>query len=221
MTGPAETETARKGLLACFAVPLGLLAAYAALAWFDTTTELTPGHEGALNSCFFIAGLAGLAWGALSIRESKGLATWRRVPIVCCLTLVACISISCLSSRSADLVNGYIDFPKAQTRTFAKLLVIWRAYQTHGKSGSWNIQTTPIWSDLDVTQADYDFMLLHRSPMDRGRSPDEIASHGFFCARVTVQQAGNAMRILHAGNEKLPAGTVVVCPSDMGASDAP
>lgn len=55
-------------------------------------------------------------------------------------------------------------------------------------------------------------MLAHRSPEDHGRNPDEISSHGFFCARVTLQQSGDALRVLNAGSQKLPAGTVVVCP---------
>lgn len=124
------------------------------------------------------------------------------------------ISVAMLSVRTARIVEGRIDFPTATTVTYPGLLVIWRAYQTRSKGGTgWSIQTTPIWSNLAVTKMDYDSMLAHRGPGDHGRNPDEISSHGFFCARVTLQQSGNALRVMHAGSHALPTGTVVVCPA--------
>jgi hypothetical protein len=209
----AQHKGAGRGLIACFIVPLALLPVYGVLGLLDRTTELTPSHDEVLQLCFLIAGLAGLACGGLSIRESRGMAVWRRIPISCCLVAVGFLAVFLVSSRIANLVEERTDFPPAKTRTYPGLLIIWRAYQTHGKGQSWNIQTTPIWSNLDVTQADYQFMLTHRSPEDHGRNPDEISSHGFFCARVTLQQSGDALRILNAGSQKLPAGTVVVCPT--------
>ncbi|MGF7181486.1 hypothetical protein HDF11_003004 [Tunturiibacter psychrotolerans] len=208
-----QVTGAGRGLIACFVVSLVLLAMGGILGWFDRTTELTPSHDEVLQFCFIIGGLGGLVCGGLSIRESRGMAAWRRVAIGCCLAVVGFLAVFLLSSRSADLITARLDFPAAKTRTYPGLLIIWRAYQTHGKGRSWNIQTTPIWSNLDVTQADYEFMLAHRSPQDQGRNPDEISSHGFFCARVTLQQSGDALRVLNAGNQKLPAGTVVVCPT--------
>jgi hypothetical protein len=70
----------------------------------------------------------------------------------------------------------------------------------------------PIWSNLEITRADYEFMLANRRPGDKGKNPDEISSKGYFCARVTLEQAGDALRVLHAGNRTLPQGTVMVCP---------
>jgi hypothetical protein len=208
-----QTTSAGKELIACFVVPLALLAVGGILGWYDRTTELTPNHNEVLQFCFLIAGLAGLACGGLSIRGSEGMALWRRIAIGCCLAVLGFLAAFLVSSRSADLIEGHIDFPPAKTRTYPGLLIISRAYQTHGKSRSWNIQTTPIWSNLDVVQADYEFMLAHRSSVDGGRNPDEISSRGFFCARVTLQQSGDALRVLNAGSQKLPAGTVVVCPT--------
>jgi hypothetical protein len=117
---------------------------------------------------------------------------------------------------SVSTIDGALDFPPEHTRSFPALLKISRAYQTHGKGRSWNIQTTPIWTNLDITETDYDFIASHRRPGDAGRDPDEISSRGYFCAKVTLQRAGEAMRIMHAGTRKLPTGTVVVCPRNAG-----
>jgi hypothetical protein len=204
---------AGKALFVCFIMPLALLLVSVALDYFDTSTELTPSHVGVLNSCFLIAGLAGLTLGGLAIRASRGLAGWRRVPIVGSLIVEWFLAVFMVSSVSADLIEAHTDFPPGQTVTRAAQLFIWRAYRTHGKNQSWDIQTTPLWSNLEVAQSDFEFMLAHRSPEDHGRNPDEISSHGFFCARVTLQQSGNALRILNAGRHKLPPGTVTVCPA--------
>ena len=80
-----------------------------------------------------------------------------------------------------------------------------------GRGRSWNIQTTPIWSNLDITQADYEFMRTHRRPGDLSTDPDEIPSKGYFCAKVTLQQADEALRVLNAGTYKLPLGTIGIC----------
>lgn len=205
-------EQTSKALIACFVAPFALLLVHEALGWLDTTTEITPSHDSVLNSCFLAGGIGAVALVILSGFASKGLALWRRIPIACCLGLVGFLAVFLLSSRVANLVEGRIDFPPASTKTYQGYLVIWRAYQTHGKGQSWNIQTTPIWSNLDITQADYNFMLGHRSPDDHGTNPDEITSHGYFCALVTLQQSANALRVLHAGSEALPEGSIKLCP---------
>ena len=93
------------------------------------------------------------------------------------------------------------------------LLLISRAYRTEGKGQSWSIQTMPIWSNLNITQVDYDCMLHHRRPEDIGHNTNEISSRGYFCAHVTMQQSGSALRVLNAGSRKLPSGTIVICPT--------
>jgi hypothetical protein len=208
----AQSPKNPKGLIACFIAPLVLLLVYVALGWFDKTTELTPSHDNVLQYCFIVAGVGGLVCCGLSFLQARGMAAWRRIGIACSLLIVGFLAVFLVSYRSSDIIEGRIDFPPSTTRTYPGLLVIWRAYQTHGKGQSWNIQTTPIWSNLDVTKTDYEFMLAHRGPGDHGSNPDEISSHGFFCAQVTIQQSGNALRIMHAGSQKLPAGTVIVCP---------
>lgn len=207
-----QSPKTQKGLVACFIAPLVLLLLYVPLGWFDKTTELTPRHDDVLQYCFIIAIVGGLLCSGLSFLQSRGMATWRRIWIACSLLLVGFSAVFLVIGRSSEIIEGRIDFPPGKTRTYPGLLVIWRAYRTHGKGRSWSIQTTPIWSNLDVTKTDYEFMLAHRGPGDHGSNPDEISSHGFFCAQVTIQQSGNALRVMHAGSQKLPAGTVIVCP---------
>jgi hypothetical protein len=208
-----ERSKARKGILGCFIAIGSLLLLYIVLGMFDNTTELSPDHDGVLLACFAIAGLSGVALGIIGIRESKGIPVWRRAPLALALSLLGFLAVFLASSRTATTVEGLIDFPSGKTRSYTTLLLISRAYQAHGKGRSWNIQTTPIWSNLNITEDDYQFMLAHRRVGDDTRDPDEISSHGFFCAHVTIQQSGNAIRILHAGGQKLPKGSVVICPS--------
>ncbi|HWE45119.1 MAG TPA: hypothetical protein VG407_03745 [Caulobacteraceae bacterium] len=201
------------------ALLLGLLAlamvGHFAGSTLDTTTELTPNHDEYINYYFVAAGAGGLVAAALAVRFSKDWSLWRRAVIVLGSLLIGALAVVQVLSPVADLVEGMIDFPAGKTRTFPALLVLSRAYHNHRGARipeGWRVQTTPVWSDLEITKADYNFMLAHQRTGDRSRNPDEISSDGYFCGRVTLQQAGDAVRVLHAGYRALPPGTVIRCP---------
>lgn len=196
--------------LAC---PLCLLLVYGILGRFDTYTEITPSHDNVLNACFWLGGVGALGLMSVAVFGRQTLKVWQRIYLAIALAMLGFLAVFLLSSRIATLAENHLDFPAANTRGFSGFLLINRAYRTHGKGQSWNIQTMPIWSNLDITSSDYGFMLKHRRPGDPGRDADEISSRGFFCAHVLMQQSGNAVRVLNAGSRKLPSGTVVICPA--------
>ncbi|HEU5352329.1 MAG TPA: hypothetical protein VFU55_12090 [Terracidiphilus sp.] len=202
------------GLIALTILPL-------IMGRFDNSTELIPRHDSVLQLCFEIAGVCGFIFAGVAIYISKGIVLWRRIAIAFCAALMGIIAILMVADHAASIIEEHIDFPAGTTKTYTALIQISRAYQTHGKGQSWNIQTMPIWSDLDITKDDYDFMLAHRRPGDDSHNPDEISSKGYFCARVVVQQSGHAIRIMHAGSEKLPQGTVMLCPQIPAPTSAP
>lgn len=191
-------------LVACWAVGW-------ALEWFDHSTELTPAHDAPLDYAFYAACLVAIISAGLVLSQSSGSLYGKVVMSFVVTPIFAFIGVVLLVVEIAALVETTTDFPLDKTRTFEGLLQVQRAYQTHGKGRSWNIQTMPIWSNIDVTQADYDFMLEHRAPDDHGRDQDEITSNGYFCAKVTLQQSGQALRVMHAGTYKLPQGTIGIC----------
>jgi hypothetical protein len=171
-----------------------------------------------MEACFWLAGVAGAAIliGCIAFfYKAKKTSLGQRIVMTFAFTLLSVLVVFLFSMRSMDLIYGWIDFPNGETRTYKGLLRISRAYQTHGKGASRNIQTMPFWSNMDVTEQDYQFMLDHRRPGDPERSPDEISSQGYFCAKVTVEQSKKALRVLHAGSRTLPAGTVVLCPTGL------
>jgi hypothetical protein len=194
------------------AVPLALLAIYVILGLFDTSTEITPSHDTVLNTSFALGGLGAILLSGVAIFGQQKMAVWQRIYLAIALAILGFLSVFLLSNRIAELAENRADFPASSTRTYPAFLLIDRAYRTQGKGQSWNIQTMPIWSNLDITENDYSFMLHHRRPGDDGHNPDEISSKGYFCAQVTMQQSGSALRVLNAGSRKLPKGTVVICP---------
>jgi phosphate/sulfate permease len=200
---------------------LGILFGTAALGWilewFDHTTELTPDHSAPLNISLVIGCVLAVASAALIFSQSEGRITGRLVMSLIVSPIFAVLAAVLSVTEIATLAENQNDFPPAKTRTFQGLLLISRAYQTHGKGRSWNIQTTPIWSNLDITEADYKYMLSHRRPGDKGADPDEISSEGYFCAKVIFQRSGEALRVLNAGTYKLPMGTVRTCSSFIAA----
>jgi hypothetical protein len=200
--------------------PLRGLALVAGLMWvayfvmsaFDDKTQLLPDREGTLEGCLILGGFVALAAAILAITRWRNLVMAQRIVWPPAAALLGFLTVFMFSSTLADLVEGRIDFPAAKTKTFDGFLVISRAYWTHGRGQSWNIQTTPLWSNLEITQADYNFMLAHRPAGQSAENRDEIASRGSFCAHVTIQRTDKALRVLHAGRGKLPEGTVVLCP---------
>lgn len=185
------------------------------LGWIDDATELTPDHSNFVGLSFAFGGLAAVVAIFVLWRATLSWPIANRIGFALVCAFLSFLSLSTALIPAAEIVEGWVDFPPSKTVTYKNaLLKISRAYQTHGKGRSWNIQTMPIWSNIDITQDDYDEMLSHRSRDDSGTDPDEIASRGYFCAQITVQRAGNAVRIMHAGKGRLPRGSVVVCPSD-------
>lgn len=222
MIEAAQTQKPRFSKLAIIWVCLlfSLFVLGLALGLFDRTTGLppTPLQDGLLTLSWLAAGLMGLLTVCVAIWQVTGLPIWRRALGAIAGGLFGLLATFGTLMPLADIGSGWIDFPRDKVRSFPTLLLISRAYQTHGKGRSWNIQTEPIWSNIDITEDDYAFMLAHRRPGDRGKDPDEISSRGYFCARVTIERAGEAMRVMHAGRQKLPEGSVIVCPPATGSS---
>jgi hypothetical protein len=188
-------------------IPVGII-----LGWLDNTTQLVPDTGNFILASFLIAGVGGLISCGLAIYWSRHMSFWMRIRTIFPALLIGACSTFLISSHSTAIISGWINFPPSKTKSYSTLMLISRAYQTHGKGGGAHIQTMPFWTDLNITKNDYRFMQEHRRPGDAGRDPDEISSKGYFCTRVTIQRAGVAMRIMHAGNSNLPEGSVLVCP---------
>ena len=201
-----------KSIWALFFGSLSLIPLSLALGWFDTTTELIPTHERLDQACLAIAALCGLLAGATCVYLTRRLTIIQRIMLPLVIMLEAAIGIFMVANHAASIAEGFLDFPTGKTHTRQVLFHISRAYHTHGKGSSQYIQTMPIWSNLEITREDFAFMQNNRRPGDDGHNPDEISSRGYFCAKVTIQQSDKSLRILHAGSQKLPEGTVIHCP---------
>ena len=212
-TERSERKVQRFYFAAAAGVILVIIAQF--VGWlFNDKTELMPDHSAALTTCFVLGALAALACIIFITLAYPKPSFFVRLAISVPFALIAFLAVSMVTNEVATGIDNRLDFPTAKTRTYEGYIWIWRAYQTHGKGRSWNIQTTPIWSNMNITEDDYQFMLTHRRPGDQIKDQDEIASKGYVCAKVTMQQAGRAVRVLHAGDRKLPSGTVVLCPAD-------
>ena len=81
--------------------------------------------------------------------------------------------------------------------------------------GTQDLWTVEIGDSLiDIAPGDADFMLKRRLPGDTSGALGQIWSGGYFCAKLTVQTAGNAKRVLRRVNG-LPPGSVIPLPRQM------
>jgi len=214
ISSPPQDEPAVpvKKIWALFFGSLAWIPLFFVLGWFDTATELIPRHVGIDQACLVIAPVLGLLAGALGIYLTKKLTIRQRIVLPLLIMSEVSLGAFVVANRASSIVEGWLDFPHGKTHTRQGLIRISRAYQTHGKNSSQYIQTMPIWSNLEIAPEDFLFMQNNRRPGDDGRNPDNISSRGYFCAKVTVEESAKAIRILHAGSQKLPQGTVMVCP---------
>jgi hypothetical protein len=190
---------------------LGMISVWP-LGRLDTATELTPDNSDILEYCFWVAGLVAVISMAVCFFQSKGPLPSRILLSLLCFGLLGGLATVLLLSTVANIIENRRDFPIDTTRTFGALLPIERAYRMDSRTGSsWIIQPAPIWSNIDIAHADYSFMLARSGTANARKEPSNVASHSYFCAKVSMQQSGEALRVLHAGSEALPSGSVGVC----------
>jgi len=193
-------------------IALGVLAAL--LYWFHGTTELAPAHDDVALGCNILAAVLSLASLVIGFRKHPYRGVVGRMFRGVGYGLFGYLVVIFAATECATIVEGWIDFPASGTRSSQRLIAIADAsHNTGGKGGqTWRITTLPYDAALYITREDYGFMLAHRLPDDDASEPDRIASNGYFCARVTIEQAGDALRIMHAGSGTLPEGSVILCP---------
>jgi hypothetical protein len=198
-------------------IALGVLAVL--LDWFHSTTELAPAHDDATRACAIVAALLSLASAVIGFRKHPYRGVIGRLFRGVGYGLLGFVAVFFAAKGCARIVEGWIDFPASGTRSSQRLIAI--AGASHGvesRGGEhWKIAARSFGATLNITREDYGFMLAHRRPGDDASEPDSIASDGYFCARVTIEQAGGALRIVHAGSYKLPEGSVILCPAGEAA----
>jgi len=182
------------------------------LGWLDNATQLLPDTSNLIFYSLILAGACGVVAAIIAFVFSRGMTVITRIRWIFPLLLIGSAGSFLFIMHASSIVTGWINFPRSKTHSQIVLMQISRAYQTHGKGAGAHIQTQPFWTDLNIEKSDYEFMQNHRIPEDTKRDPDEIKSKGYFCARLTIEVAGQAVRIMHAGNSNLPADSILICP---------
>lgn len=215
--GPPRARLSKFGWLWLGAIAFAFLL-YLLVEQFDNASELTPDHSDILGYCFVGAGLVGIASVIIGFSQSSGPVV-KRLGALLGFGILGFLSTLLLSSTLADIIENRTDFPADKTETRWALLPIQRAYRMDSRTGSsWIIQPV-IWTNIDVSHADFKFMLSHRGWNGKGSEPDDVSSDGYFCAKVLVQKSGDALRVLHSGSLSLPEGSVGIC-SEMSQKDS-
>lgn len=187
------------------------------LGRIDDATELAPDHSNVIGWDFATGVVVALVGAVVLWPTTNSWPAYNRIGFTIASSFLSFLAVSMTLLPASEIVEGWIDFPPAKTVTYRQVpIAISRAYRTHGKGQSWNIQTMPLWSNIEISEDDYAWMLANRRPGDVASGPDEIKSEGYFCVLASIQKAGDAIRILHAGRAGLPRGSIELCPSDIG-----
>lgn len=190
---------------------------YWGLSYFDTATILWPRNENILEVVVWTAAGMGLISTVVGFTNITGATVSRLILAIFVYGLGGSLTTMVLFATVSNIVQNRVYFPASNTQTFDALIPIDRAYLGHSRgcvaeNTCWNVQTSPLWSDLNVFEVDYQFMLDNRSPDNVSDDTEEISSRGFHCLQAKVQKAGSAIRIMDSGSSTLPKGSVVLCP---------
>ncbi len=189
---------------------------------FGNDTELMPRHFG-------LMALAMLAALALGVNSAVVLWTQTRIELFYRLIFVVLFSLFATTDTfkvSTHLINAYglsHDFPAAQIETSTFYWPIDRAYTKDVKTGrnssiEYFVRLTPAWdTDWEIAKSDFDYMKANNKPENASRYGDRIESHGWFCAKVTLQKAGNAVKVVGVTDGRgLAEGSLMLCPDGAG-----
>lgn len=189
------------------------------LGHFDNATELTPTHDDILDYCFWVAGFIAIASMVIGFLQSEGALASRLLMSVLGFGILGGVAGVLVLGTIASIIENREDFPPQATRTFTALIPIERAYRMDSRTGSsWIIQPYSFGVNIDIAHADYRLMLTRSGAANVSKEPWNVPSRRYFCAKVTAQQSGEALRVLHAGSQALPPGSVGVC-SEMASND--
>jgi hypothetical protein len=191
---------------------LGMLFLGGLMSLFDHATQIAPAQDGIQDACMAAAGAVALLSAATGFWQLSGHIIAQRVIWAAIVAMLGFFGSSAfLFYEIASFVEGWMDFPPGTTRTAEETTPITYAYQHHGRHANiWNVEVRDAF--LRIAPGDADFMLNRRRPGDTSGAWARSGAGGYFCAKVTIQRAGNAKRVLHTGGNGLPPGSVMLCP---------
>jgi hypothetical protein len=190
---------------------LGMFFLGGLMTLFDKTTQIAPAQDGIQNACTLAAGAVALLSAIIGFRQLPDRTTGKRVMWAAVVAMVGFGSSALLFGEIASFVEDWMDFPPGTTRTAEATMPIIYAYHHHSRHANiWNIEVGD--ALFGIAPGDANFMLNHRLPGDTSGTLGQIWSGGYFCARLTIQRAGNAERVLQTGSNGLSPGSVVLCP---------
>jgi hypothetical protein len=197
--------------MAWFCGLLGMFFLGGFMSLFDKTTQIAPAQDGIQNACMIAACAVALLSAAIVFWQLREQIIGRRVLFAAIVAMLGFGSSVFLFSEIASFFEGWMDFPPGATRTAIETMPITYAYHHQGRHVDvWNIEVGD--ALLGIAPGDANFMLSHRLPGDTSGGLGQMWSGGYFCARLTIQRAGDAKRVLHTGSNDLAPGSVILCP---------
>lgn len=184
---------------------------------FHITTELNATAEKNAVAMLQIAAVCVLLAALAGIYITRKLKLYPRIMLPLVLAVEVAVISALVSNDALVLIHGLRDFPAGKTHTQNTLLKIARVYHKMSRSGGQSrgkyIQLMPAWTwdDLKISDEDYKFAVDNSESGETGYY--EVTSDGRFCARLTIEQSDKSIRILHSSSDRLPKGTVILCPT--------
>jgi hypothetical protein len=196
----AKGDSVRRRLHWPLVLPVLLLMSLIALTWTENSTDLTPGHDGAIFAVALVAGFAGAIAAVAVVLKLKLQLRRPRWVSLCAVAILAGLMVGLASLFTADRLLQLVEFHGVVAR-FSRELPIDRAYIARTKGVSYHVQTAEPFTDFQVPPADYSAAFGDGA---------ELRPNGY-CLQAPIEQKGPAMRIMYPGSRPIPSGRLHRC----------
>ena len=176
---------------------IGLGVASFAVTGGRDSVRLTPDPFDPVTLAVIAAVIAGAVSLVVGFLNTRGRIV-PRLAMAVLLAAIAGVGMLSLIITEAPIIATHMAFAPARTHSFVAHLPVRRVY-LQPQAGPWMIVTKTQWPPLAISDGDHAFILAHPG--------------GWICARVNLQQAGDAVRIPHMRTYSLPDGSVELCPT--------
>lgn len=176
---------------------------------FIHTTPVRPYHLSVMGISLLVA-LVVAVFGVIVVLSEKSVALWKRVGLSLFVFVASFIAVCFIASQFITSLIEMQDFPAGKTTSATEIVPITQAYQTHGRASGDYIRTP--YGHFRVRTSDYGRLKTQRPVAFTDVSADKVTINGYYCAKLPVQTAGNAVRVMMGAEDYVPTDSLELCP---------
>ncbi len=210
-TAPSVKQRMSPLLVVWIGVALLALAVAIFAPCFVHTTTLSPFHRDVVVTPLSLSVAIGFVAVFIVLTE-KALSVLKRLGLSLFVFIISAIGVFGVSSQVMMAMADAHDFPAGQVQASTADWPISEAYEDTGRGSSHADYIRTAQGDFKIHYADYAVLKTQRPAGLTDPNSRTVTINGYFCAKVRLETAGDAVRIMVGSQDWLPSGSIELCP---------